>query len=90
MSINSAVFLQIEPVWSYDGLTVVSGRVVRITQRHPKATQKGGTVLINLAIALPESAFNALEPEVVVVPDGLTSTAPIEITPEDPAAYLTE
>lgn len=85
MSINTAAYLQIEPIWSDDGQRVVGSKVIRLTQRHPKDTQKGGTVLVKLGFALPESAFIALEPDTIVVPDGFTSTVPIEITPEDPA-----
>lgn len=78
MSINATVYLQIEPVWSYDGSKVVGGKVVRYTQKPPLDSQRGGTVLVKLALALPESAFDPLEPPLVEVPIGFTHAEPGE------------
>lgn len=80
MSINATVYLQIEPVWSYDGSKVVGGKVVRYTQKPPQDGQRGGTVLVKLALALPESAFEPLEPAYrVEIPDGFTHTEPVNV-----------
>ena len=82
-------YVQVEPVWanytSHDGERPLAGlRVANTTARRP-SKQKGGTALVKLTIRLPEAAFLPLRPEaVIVVPEDMVVTAPIEVEAQPP------
>lgn len=86
--VTANVYLQVEPEWAawmIDGVPVLRGaKAVNLTKRMPRE-QRGGTVLVKLAIRLPAAAFLPLRPSaVVIIPDNLTIAEPIEVTVEDP------
>lgn len=88
--VDAAFFAQVEPSWGW----APSGRdrplrgakVVTITQNKP-TRPRGGTVLVKLTIRVPAAAFLPLRPEaIVVIPDDMTETTPVEVTAEDPSS----
>ena len=73
----------------YNGLShewedcVNSFTVTAVTQKRP--AQATGTVVVKLSVEIPDAAFLPLMPEtLVVVPDHLTDTGPVEVEAEDP------
>jgi len=89
-TVDATFYAQVEPEWSRWANTVgeqrlVGAKVVTITQKKP-AKPRGGTVLVKLTIRLPHGAFLPLRPEaVVVVPEDMTVTEPIEVEAGDPS-----
>lgn len=87
--VDATFYAQVEPVWSdyvnRDGDWVLRGaKVVNVTQKRPNR-QKGGTVLLKLTVRVPAGAFLPLRPEaIVVIPEDMTVTAPVEVIAEDP------
>lgn len=87
--VDATFYAQVEPEWSpwtnYDSEHTLKGaKVVTITQKRP-ARQRGGTVLLKLTVRVPAGAFLPLRPEaVVVIPDDMTVTAPVEVEAGDP------
>lgn len=87
--VDATFYAQVEPEWSTytnrDGDRVLRGaKVVNITQKRP-TRPKGGTVLLKLTVRVPAGAFLPLRPEaVVVIPEGMAETTPIEVVAEDP------
>lgn len=82
---DAEFYVQIEPEF-YGGTTprVREIKAVRMTQKRP-FSQRGGTALVKLTVRIPDGAFLPLAPEaVVVVPEGMVTTAPIEVTVQDP------
>lgn len=85
---DATFYAQVEPTWSRwtrDGEKYVdSVKVVTITQKKPERP-RGGTVLVKLTIRVPDAAFLPLRPEaIVVIPEDLTITTPIEVEAEAP------
>lgn len=69
---------------SYSAETVRAIKAVGMTQKRP-ARQKPGTVLVKLTVRVPDAAFLPLRPEaVIVIPEDMTATAPIEVEAVDP------
>jgi hypothetical protein len=64
----------------------VSGiKAVALTQKRPER-QRPGTVLVKLTVRVPDPAFLPLRPEaVIVVPEDMTVTAPLEVEAGDPS-----
>jgi hypothetical protein len=62
-------YVQIEPIWTRNG-NLHSIQATRLTQRKPYRPLPG-TVLVKLAVQVPDSAFEAFEPPVIVVPESL-------------------
>ena len=87
---DATFYVQVEPVWSRwvesNGLkSVESLRAVSITKKKPDRP-RGGTVLVKLTLRVPDAAFMPLRPEaVIVVPEDMTVTTPIEAIAEDPS-----
>ena len=88
--VDATFYAQVEPEWSrwtnWDGERTLEGaKVVNITQKKP-TRPRGGTVLVKLTIRVPNGAFLPLRPEaIVVIPDDMTVTTPVEVTAEDPS-----
>jgi hypothetical protein len=87
MSSHDATFyVQLQPSFYRIGenAQVREIRAIAITQKQP-SPQRAGTVLVKLIVRVPDGAFLPLRPEaVVVVPEEMTVTAPIEVQAEDP------
>lgn len=88
--VDATFYAQVEPEWGYaygdQDRPVRGAKVVTITQKKP-AKPRGGTVLVKLTIRVPAGAFLPLRPEaIVVIPEDMTVTAPVEVVAEDPAA----
>lgn len=91
--VDATVYMQIEPEWSEwyrrrgqldDPQALVGAKGVTMTQKKPQR-QKPGTVLVKLTVRIPAAAFYPLRPTaVVVIPDDMTVTEPLEVTAEDP------
>ncbi len=86
--VDATFYAQVEPEWStstYAGeRQLVGAKVVTITQKRP-TRPRGGTVLTKLTVRVPASAFLPLRPEaIVVIPDDMTVTTPVEVIAEDP------
>ena len=59
-------------------------KAVALTQKRPQR-QRSGTVMVKLRVRVPDGAFLPLRPEaIIVIPDGMTIAAPIEIEAVDP------
>lgn len=90
MTADATFYAQVEPEWgnyvnSEGDRSLLGAKVVTITQKRPQRP-KSGTVLVKLTIRVPEAAFRPLRPEaVVVVPEDMTVTAPIEVEAGDPS-----
>lgn len=88
--VDATFYAQVEPEWrGYVSGTgdrrLVGAKVVRLTQNRPEQP-KGGTVLVKLTVRVPAGAFLPLRPEaVVVIPDDMTVTTPVEVLAEDPS-----
>jgi hypothetical protein len=88
MSSHDATFyLQLEPEfrrWIASGeQEVCSIKAVALTQKRP-IRQRSGTVMVKLTVRVPDAAFLPLRPEaVVVIPEDMTVTGPIEVEAED-------
>lgn len=88
--VDATFYAQVEPEWSRwvdsNGERSLRGaKVVTITQNRP-GKQRGGTVLVKLTVRVPAGAFLPLKPEaIVVIPDDMTVTEPIEVEAGDPA-----
>jgi len=88
--VDATFFAQVEPEWgnyvNADGNRALLGaKVVTITQKRP-SRPRGGTVLVKLTIRVPEAAFLPLRPEaIVVIPEEMTATTPIQVEAEDPS-----
>lgn len=88
--VDATFYAQVEPEWSRwansrGERSLVGAKVVTITQKRP-TRQRGGTVLVKLTIRVPEAAFLPLRPEaIVVVPEDMTVTAPIDVRSENTA-----
>lgn len=88
--VDVTFYAQVEPEWSnwvsHDGERSLRGaKVVTITQKKP-AKPRGGTVLVKLTVRVPQAAFLPLRPEaIVVIPDEMTATQPVEVVAEDPS-----
>lgn len=87
---DASFYVQIEPEWSRwrngDGTCDLVGiKAVAMTQKRP-ASQRGGTALVKLTVRIPDAAFLPLRPEVViVVPEDMVVTKPIEVEASDPS-----
>lgn len=83
---KATCYLQVQPeFFRYLGEQKVrEARIVRMTQRPPEGNQRGGTVLVKITVDIPDGAFLPLRPEaVVVIPEGMALTKPIEVEAED-------
>jgi hypothetical protein len=86
--VDATFYAQVEPDWGWapsgQDRPVRGAKVVAITQKRP-GKQKSGTVLTKLTIRLPKAAFMPLRPEaIVVIPEDMTVTEPVEVIAEDP------
>lgn len=82
-------FAQVEPEWGHawgdQEKPVRSIKVVGITQKRP-AKPKSGTVVVKLAIEIPDAAFYPLRPEAtIIIPETLTQPHPVVVEALDPA-----
>ena len=68
------------------GLKAINGlKVVAVRQGRP-TTIRRDQIVVKLAIEVPESVFNPIQPAAtVVVPEGLVLRGPIEVEAEDVA-----
>jgi hypothetical protein len=87
--VDATFYAQVEPIWGWARTAadrpLTGAKAVHITQKRPER-QRGGTVLVKLTIRVPRAAFLPLRPEaVVVVPEDMTLTQPIEVLAGDPA-----
>ncbi len=89
--VDATFYAQVEPEWSryVSSMTgerrLEGAKVVTITQKRPQKP-RGGTVLVKLTVRVPAGAFLPLRPEaVVVIPDDMTVTTPVEVIAEDPS-----
>lgn len=87
---DATFYVQLEPSGWYGfnrdtGEPRLSGiKAVRMTQSKPER-QIPGTVLVKLTVRAPEAAFLPLRPEaIVVIPEDMTRTEPIQIEAVDP------
>jgi hypothetical protein len=88
-NVDATFYAQVEPEWGWASggkdKPLRGAKVVRITQKKPDKPASG-TVLVKLTLRLPNSAFLPLRPEaVVVVPEGMAVTTPLEVIAEDPS-----
>lgn len=91
-TVDATVYLQVDPEWragywrdASDNLILGGAKVVRHTLQRP-TKPKPGTVLVKVTLRVPAGAFLPLRPgAVVIVPESLTETTPVEVTVEDPA-----
>lgn len=87
---RATFYVQVEPVWSrwakdeHGEKQLDSIRAVAITQKQPQRP-RGGTLSVKLSIEVPDGAFLPLRPEaVIVIPEGMVLTNPIEVEAVDP------
>lgn len=87
--VDATFYAQVEPEWSSYVTSrtgereVVRAKVVSITQGRPRR-QAPNTVLTKLTLRVPKAAFMPLRPEaIVVIPESMTSVAPIEVEAVD-------
>jgi hypothetical protein len=87
MSSHDATFyVQLQPTFylSRGEHQVREIRAVALNQKKPNQP-RAGTVLVKLTVRVPDGAFLPLRPEaVIVVPEEMTVTSPIEVQAEDP------
>lgn len=89
MTAHTAEFyVQLEPTWGWaragDDKPVRTIRAVGITQKRP-VRPKSGTVVVKLAVEVPDAAFYPLRPEAtVVIPSSLTQPHPVVVEARDP------
>lgn len=89
--VDATMYVQLSPEWDRWGGRDASGNAIlekaklaNATIKKPEA-QKPGTVLLKLTVRVPAGAFLPLSPQaVVVIPDGMTVTEPIEVEAGDP------
>lgn len=87
---DATFFIQIEPEWSgYPGpdgsRRLLAIKAAGITQKRP-TRPRSGVVVAKLTIRIPDAAFLPLRPEaVVVVPEDMVITSPVEVVAEDPS-----
>lgn len=90
--VDATFYAQVEPTfgrtWSSATSewvdTVKDAKVVGLTQKRPERPRRG-TVTVKLTIRVPEAAFLPLRPEaIVVIPEDMTVTTPLEVIAEDP------
>jgi hypothetical protein len=89
---NATTYLQVEPVFgrNWDARemkyvdVVESIKIVAATQKRPTKPRRS-TVIAKITLQMPDGAFLPLAPEaIVVIPENMTMTAPIEVVAEDP------
>lgn len=86
--VDATFWVQVEPEWNRwsdreTGKDVYAAKAVNMTQKRPDRP-KSGTVLTQLTIRMPKSAFAPLVPEaVIVVPESMIAINPIEVVAED-------
>lgn len=89
--VDATFYAQVQPEWGYasyagDERPIRTAKVVGITQKRPDRP-KSGTVLVKLTLRIPAAAFYPLRPEaVVIVPESMTETTPVEVVADDPHA----
>lgn len=88
MSKDATFYVQVEPKWgySYAGMEppLVGAKAVRMSQKKP-GRPAPGTVMVKMTLRIPDAAFLPLRPEaVVVVPEDMVVTNPLEVSAEDP------
>lgn len=91
--VDATFYAQLAPVWgdyyqrtrNLDHPNALQGaKMVRHTVTKPQRPAPG-TVLVKLTVRVPAAAFYPLRPEaVVVIPEDMTLTTPIEIVASDP------
>lgn len=88
--VEATMFVQVAPEfhrWLTDaaGNRLLEGaKLANATIKAPER-QKAGTVLLKLTVRVPSGAFLPLAPQaVVVIPEGMTVTEPIEVEAGDP------
>ena len=88
--VDATFYAQVEPEWrgwisSTGDRRLAGAKVVRLTQKRPEQPVPG-TVLVKLTVRIPAGAFLPLRPEaIVVIPDDMTVTTPVEVIAEDPS-----
>lgn len=91
-TVDATVYLQVAPEWNDyylrrdpDNPSALRGaKVAAMTQGKP-GKQRPGTVLVKLTVRVPAAAFYPLRPEaVVVIPEDMTLSEPLEVTAGDP------
>lgn len=88
--VDATMYVQLAPEF-HGWLTDAAGNHILERAKLANATikapekQKPGTVLLKLTVRVPAGAFLPLSPEaVVVIPEGMTVTEPIEVEAGDP------
>lgn len=88
--VDATFYVQMTPEFSRffsdtAGNKILEGaKFARATIKAPER-QQSGTVLLKLTVSLPAGAFLPLAPEaVVVIPEGMTMTAPVQVVASDP------
>lgn len=87
---DATFYVQIEPIWSRwtnaSGDKVLNSiKAVGITQTRP-TRPRSGVIVAKLTLRVPGSAFMPLRPEaIVVVPEDMVITSPLEVAAEDPS-----
>lgn len=89
--VDATMYVQLAPEWSRwmaydaDGNQILEkAKLANATIKKPEV-QKPGTVLLKLTVRVPAGAFLPLAPQaVVVIPEGMTVTEPIEVEAGDP------
>lgn len=88
--VDATFYVQLAPEWDRWGSDAAGNRILdkaklaNATIKKPEV-QKPGTVLLKLTVRVPAGAFLPLAPQaIVVIPDGMTVTEPIEVEAGDP------
>lgn len=57
----------------------------KLTQKRPERSQRSGSVVLKLAVRVPESIFQPLAPQVIIdIPESAAQVVPIEVVAEHP------
>lgn len=87
--VDATMYVQLAPEWDRWGhddagnQILEKAKLANATIKKPEV-QKPGTVLLKLTVRVPAGAFLPLAPQaVVVIPEGMTVTEPIEVEAGD-------
>jgi len=89
--VDATFYVQVRPIWDRWGSDIAGNKIIEgaklanVTIAKP-GQQQSGTVLVKMTIRVPAGAFLPLAPEaVVVIPEDMTITSPIEAEAGDPS-----
>jgi hypothetical protein len=92
-TVDATMYVQLAPEWERyweddEGNKILAKAKHVATTLNKPPRQRSNTVLLKLTVRVPAGAFLPLAPQaVVVIPEGMTTTEPIEIQVEDPNDY---